>query len=376
LKKTVLAKKLPVFRAAALSAALLLAMTAFTGCSGGDTEGPEWKKQPAAEKTGVTLNVYNWGEYIDDEDYQVNEAFTHLTGIEVNYKTFDNNESMYALLSSGAADYDVIFPSDYMVGKMIAEDRLAKLNFDNIPNFQYIDDQFKNPVYDPDNAYSVPYTWGTVGIFYNTDMVDEADLQQGWDILWNEKYKGQILMFDNPRDAFGIALKKLGLSMNSENPDDWQAAYQELVRQKPQVQAYVMDQIFDKMANNEAALAPYYSGDGIVMMDENEKIDYFVPEEGTNRFVDAMCVLKNSPHQAEAEQYINFLCSTAVAKANAEYIGYSTPQTEARKDLDPEVGENPNFYPPESVLAKTEVFMTLPDSINELQDELWRQLKK
>ena len=259
---------------------------------------------------------------------------------------------------------------------MINEGMLEKLNFDNIPNFQYIDEQFKNPVYDPTNEYSVPYTWGTVGIFYNTDMVDEEDLQQGWNILWNEKYKGQILMFDNPRDAFGIAQKKLGLSMNSTNPDDWQAAYEELVAQKPLVQAYVMDQIFDKMANNEAALAPYYSGDGIVMLEENDKLDYFVPEEGTNRFVDAMCVLKDSPHKTEAEQYINFLCSTEVAKANAEYIGYSTPQTEARKQLDPEIGENPDFYPPEEVLSKTEVFITLPDEINELQDNLWRQLKK
>ena len=370
-------KKLSAVRKIAVWLAAVAVTGSLAGCAGtNEGDQPAWMDQPAAEKTGVTLNVYNWGEYIDDETYRVNEAFTHLTGIEVNYKTFENNESMYALLSSGAADYDVVFPSDYMVGKMINEGMLEKLNFDNIPNFQYIDEQFKNPVYDPTNEYSVPYTWGTVGIFYNTDMVDEEDLQQGWNILWNEKYKGQILMFDNPRDAFGIAQKKLGLSLNSTNPDDWQAAYEELVAQKPLVQAYVMDQIFDKMANNEAALAPYYSGDGIVMLEENDKLDYFVPEEGTNRFVDAMCVLKDSPHKTEAEQYINFLCSTEVAKANAEYIGYSTPQTEARKQLDPEIGENPDFYPPEEVLSKTEVFITLPDEINELQDNLWRQLKK
>ena len=327
----------------------------------------------------MTLNVYNWGEYIDDEDVRINDAFTHLTGIKVNYKNFTDNESMYALLSSGAADYDVIFPSDYMVGKMIRENMLAKINFENVPNFQYIDNSLKNPIYDPTGEYSVPYTWGTVGIFYNKKYVEEADLEAGWGLLWNEKYKDKIFMFDNPRDAFGIALVKLGYSMNSEKPEEWNAAYEELVKQKPLVQAYVMDQVYDKMINEEGWIAPYYSGDGIIMMDEDEgnpDIDYFVPKEGTNRFVDAMCILASTKHQSEAEAYVNFLCRTEVAKANAEYIGYSTPQTEARKLLDPSIGENPNFYPPEDVLKNTEVFVTLPDSINELQDSLWIKLKQ
>ena len=350
------------------------------GCSQDTSTGSwDWESEPAAESTGVTLNVYNWGEYIDDSEVNVNDAFTHLTGIEVNYKNFTDNESMYALLSSGAADYDVIFPSDYMVGKMIRENMLAKINFDNVPNFQYIDESLKNPLYDPDNEYSVPYTWGTVGIFYNTKYVAEEDLADGWGLLWNEKYKDMIFMFDNPRDAFGIALKKLGYSMNSENPDEWQAAYEELVKQKPLVQAYVMDQVYDKMINEEGWIAPYYSGDGVIMMDEEEgnpNIDYFVPEEGTNLFVDAMCIPVNAEHKTEAEAYINFMCRTEVAKANAEYIGYSTPQTEARKLLDPEIGENPNFYPPQSLLDKTEVFITLPDEINQLQDSLWLQMKQ
>ncbi|HIZ20383.1 MAG TPA: ABC transporter substrate-binding protein [Firmicutes bacterium] len=360
-----------------LAAGLILATA---GCTQeGSTGSWDWASEPEAESTGVTINVYNWGEYIDDSDVRVNDAFTYLTGIEVNYKNFTDNESMYALLSSGAADYDVIFPSDYMVGKMIRENMLAKINFDNVPNFQYIDESLKNPAYDPTNEYSVPYTWGTVGIFYNTKYVDEADLADGWDLLWNEKYEGKIFMFDNPRDAFGIALKKLGYSMNSENPDEWQAAYEELVKQKPLVQAYVMDQVYDKMINEEGWIAPYYSGDGVIMMDEEEgnpDIDYFVPEEGTNLFVDAMCIPVDAQHKTEAEAYINFMCRTEVAKANAEYIGYSTPHTEARKLLDPAIGENPNFYPDQSLLDKTEVFITLPDEINELQDSLWIQLKQ
>lgn len=347
-------------------------------CSaGGETGDWDWKSEPKAADTGITLNVFNWGEYIDDSVVRVNDAFTHLTGIKINYKTYADNETMYTLIKSGT-DYDVVFPSGYMVGKMISEGCMAKLNFDNIPNFQYIDSSFKKLEYDPQNLYSVPYTWGTVGIFYNSKYVAEEDLKDGWDLLWNEKYKNKIFMFDNPRDAFGIALKKLGYSMNSTEPAEWQAAYEELLRQKPLVQQYVMDQVYEKMINEEGWIAPYYSGDGIIMMDEEEgntDIKYFVPEEGTNRFVDAVCITANSEFKEEAEKYIDFLCRTEVALANAEAIGYSTPHTEARKLLDPAIGENPNFYPSDEVLAKTEVFLTLPDDINRLQDELWNKLK-
>lgn len=330
---------------------------------------------PVSAEEPVTLNVYNWGEYIDPA---VNDLFTEETGIRVNYKNFTDNESMYAVLSTGAANYDIIVPSDYMVGKLINENMLAKLNFDNIPNFKYIADSLKNPQYDPENAYSVPYTWGTVGIFYNTEYVDEADLAQGWDLLWDEKYSGRIFMFDNQRDAFGIALNKCGYSMNTTDPAHWEAAYEALAEQKPLLHQYVMDQVFDKMINEEGWIAPYYSGDGIVMMDEEEgnpNIDFFVPESGTNRFVDALCVPATSEHIAEAEQYINFLCRADIALMNAEYIGYSTPHTEAQAQLDPEIGENPNFYPPDEVLERTEVFMTLPTDTGMLMDRLWMKLK-
>lgn len=327
----------------------------------------------------VVLNVYNWGEYIDDEILDVNEAFEEATGIEVNYKTYDSNESMYTLLSTGAADYDVVFPSDYMVGRMIKEGMLAELNFDNIPNYQYIDEAYRNLAYDPENKYSVPYLWGTVGIFYNKKYVDEADLKaQGWGILWNEKYKDKIYMFDNPRDSFAIAQNLLGYSMNTTSEDELNAVYQKLAEQKSLVQGYYMDQIFQKMINEEGWLAPYYAGDGAIMIegeDGNENIGFYIPESGTNFFVDAACVLKNSPHKAEAEKYIDFLCSTEAAKANAEYVGYSTPHTEARKQLDPAIGNNPMYYPDAELLKKTEVFLTLPPETDKLMNELWVKLK-
>lgn len=327
---------------------------------------------------GKVVNVYNWGEYIDDEVVDVNKKFTEETGIRVNYQTYESNEKMYTLVSAGDSGYDVVFPSDYMVGKMIKEDLLAKLDFENIPNYQYIDDAYKNLEYDPTNEYSVPYTWGTVGIFYNKEQVDQADLEQGWDILWNEKYKDKIYMFDNSRDAFGIALLKLGYSLNTTDKAELDKAYEELNKQKSVVQGYFMDQIFQKMTNEEGWLAPYYSGDGSIMMygDEgNPNIGFFVPKQGTNLFVDAMCVLKSSEHKEEAEAYINFLCSTAIAKANAEYLGYSTPHKEARKQLDEDVANNPIFYPPEDILKKTEVFLTLPDDINQYMEELWYKVR-
>ena len=336
----------------------------------------------------LTLNVYNWGEYISDGSddlMDVNAEFERWyeqeygEKIKVNYKTYESNESMYTLLKSGAAEYDVVIPSDYMIGKMINEGLLAKLNFDNIPNYQYIHDDYKNLEYDPNNEYSVPYTWGTVGIFYNTKYVSQAEVEeQGWDILWNPKYAGKIFMFDNARDSFMIALKKLGYSMNTTNETEWREAYEELAKQKPLVQGYFMDQVFQQMTNEEGWIAPYYSGDGANMItgdDGNEHIQYYIPDEGTNKFVDAMCVMDTSENKELAERYINFMCRTDVATANAEYICYSTPHKEALNELEDEVRNNPMFYPPPEKLKNTEVFITLPNKINKLQKELWIQLK-
>lgn len=331
-----------------------------------------------AKSSNAAINVYNWGEYISDGtdgSLDVNEEFTQKTGINVHYTTFQSNEEMFAKLSSGGADYDVIFPSDYMIGKLIENNMLAKLDFNNIPNFSKIDKSLLNPEYDKLNEYSVPYTWGTVGIFYNKNKVTEPENEIGWDILWNPKYKGQILMFDNSRDAFGISLIRRRKSVNTENEQDWYDAANDLAEQKPLIQAYVMDQIFDKMRNGEAALAPYYAGDAAVLVKDNPDIGFVIPNEGTTKFVDAMCIPAGSKNKKEAEAYINFMCETYIAKANIEHIGYSTPQREVYEQLDVEIKQNEMFYPNDEILEKSEVFKNLPDNISALVDNLWVEVK-
>jgi spermidine/putrescine transport system substrate-binding protein len=325
---------------------------------------------------GITLNVYNWGLYIadgSDGSEDVLAAFEELTGIKVNYTTYDTNESLYAKLKSGGADYDVIIPSDYMIGKMADEGMLAKLNFDNIPNYALIGDSYKGMDYDPNEEYSVPYTWGVVGIIYNTTMVD--DPVDSWDILWDEKYAGNILMFNNSRDAFAIAQAKLGLSLNPTTTEEIDQAVEELKAQKSVVQAYVMDEIFDKMTGGEAALAPYYAGDAITMIGDNPDLAFAIPKEGTNYFVDAMCIPANSKNQEAAEMFINFMCEPEVALANCEFIGYSTPIPSVQEMLPDELKNSEIMYPSEEVLANTQVFNTLSDDINTAMDAAWSSMK-
>ena len=323
---------------------------------------------------GESINVYNWGEYIDQD---VLDMFYDETGIKVNYTTYDSNETMYSKIVSGAASYDVVVPSDYMISKMAQEGLLAELDFNNIPNYKYIGDEYKGLEYDPDEKYSVSYTWGTVVIIYNTKFVDEEDVRdESINLLWNEKYAGKILMFDNPRDAFGLALKKAGHSLNSLNEKDWSEAQKLLKEQKPLVQAYVMDQIFDKMASEEAWIAPYYAGDAYTIQQDNPDISFYLPKEGSNFFTDAMCVLKSSQNKENAEKFINFMCRTDIALMNAEEIGYGTPQTEAYKLLDEEVSSNELLYPSKEKLQnQTEVFINLPSNISMLQSALWTSLK-
>lgn len=323
----------------------------------------------------ISINVYNWGEYISDgsdDSLNVNQAFEELTGIKVVYSTFASNEELYAKLKGGGVKYDVIIPSDYMIARMIAEDMLEELNLRNIPNFSKIGEKFQYPQYDPQNRYSVPYTWGTVGIIYNKEYVDEEDAKS-WDILWDERYLGNILMFSNSRDSFGIALKKLGYSFNTTNEEEIREAAQALKEQKPLVQAYVMDEIFDKMQGEEAVLAPYYAGDAITMMENNENLGFAVPKEGTNIFTDAACIPKGAKQKEAAEMYLNFLLESQVAAANCDYIGYSTPQDEALQLLEQEVRENPVAYPADEVLDKAEAFLYLPQSVNDLYDKLWTE---
>ncbi len=341
---------------------LVLILTACVSCSF------------SAFAVGESINVYNWGEYIDQD---VLDMFYDETGIKVNYTTYDSNETMYSKIVSGAASYDVVVPSDYMISKMVQEGLLAELDFNNIPNYKYIGDEYKGLEYDPDEKYSVSYTWGTVVIIYNTKFVDEEDVKdESINLLWNKKYAGKILMFDNPRDAFGLALKKAGHSLNSLNENDWSEAQKLLKEQKPLVQAYVMDQIFDKMASEEAWIAPYYAGDAYTIQQDNPDISFYLPREGSNFFTDAMCVLKSSQNKENAEKFINFMCRTDIALMNAEEIGYGTPQTEAYKLLDEEVASNELLYPSKEKLQKqTEVFINLPSNISMLQSALWTSLK-
>ena len=320
-----------------------------------------------------SINVYNWGEYIDQS---VLGDFEEQTGIKVNYTTYASNEEMYSKIVSGAASYDVIIPSEYMLSKMIDEGLIAELDFDNIPNYQYIGEDYRGLAYDPEEKYSVPYTWGTVVIVYNTKYVDEEDVaDESLELLWNEKYAGKILMFDNPRDAFALALTRGGYSMNTTVPAQWEEAAEMLMDQKPLVQAYVMDQVFDKMISEEAYIAPYYAGDAITMMEENENLAAYVPVEGANQFVDAMCVLSSSPHKKEAEQFINFMCETDIAVRNAEEVCYAIPHTAAFEELDEETREDAMVYPPAEVLEKCEVFINLPPETMLLQSDLWIRLK-
>lgn len=329
---------------------------------------------------GLSINVYNWGEYIstgaDEGTLDVNGEFEKLTGIKVNYTNFATNEELYAKLKGGGAAYDVIIPSDYMISKMIDEEMIQPLDFENIPNFEYIMENFRNQDYDPENAYSVPYTWGTVGIIYDTTMIDIPPEEIDWDLLWNEDYADQILMFDNPRDAFAIAEIMEGFSLNTEDPDELEQAALKLRRQKNIVQGYVMDEVFDKMGAGDALIAPYYAGDALTIMEDNEDLDFVVPKSGTNLFIDAMCIPTSARQKEAAEMYINFMCEPDIAYSNIDYICYSTPHKEAYEMLDEEVRNSHVSYPDqEFIRANTSVFVNLSKEANQKMQDLWTEMK-
>lgn len=329
---------------------------------------------------GISINVYNWGEYIstgaDEGTLDVNGEFEKLTGIKVNYTNFATNEELYAKLKGGGAAYDVIIPSDYMISKMIDEDMIQPLDFENIPNFEYIMDNFRNQDYDPENAYSVPYTWGTVGIIYDTTMVDIPPEEIDWDLLWNEDYADQILMFDNPRDAFAIAEIMEGFSLNTEDFDELEQAAMKLRRQKKIVQGYVMDEVFDKMGAGDALIAPYYAGDALTIMEDNEDLDFVVPKSGTNLFIDAMCIPTTARQKEAAEMYINFMCEPDIAYSNIDFICYSTPHKAAYEMLDEEVRNSHVSYPDQEFIgANTSVFVNLSNEANQKMQDLWTEMK-
>ncbi len=307
----------------------------------------------------ITLSVYNWGEYISDgseDSFNTNAAFEEyyyeLTGqrVEVLYTTYSNNEEMYSKLSNNAGTYDVVIPSDYMIEQMIAENMLLEFDVTSLENYQYIADEFKgeNCKYDPTNRYSVPYTYGMVGVIYNTELLNPEDLDENgeiknpsWGLMWNPNYQGKILQFNNPRDAFGTAMYYKNININTDKAEEWDQVLELLKEQKPLLQAYVNDEIFNKMSTGSAAIAPYYAGDFIIMNDENEALSFYYPKEGTNYFVDAMCIPKNARYPDVAKEYINFMLSEEPAIANALYIGYASPNTLVRdsEEYAEEMGE-------------------------------------
>lgn len=317
--------------------------------------------------------VYNWGEYIDPETIEI---FEQETGIKVIYDEYDTNETMYPKVAAGSSAYDVICPSDYMIQKMIDNDLLQELNFDNMPNAkENIGAQYyeQSLAFDPDNKYSVPYCWGTVGILYNKKMVSEP--VDSWSILWDEKYKDNILMQDSVRDAFMVALKLNGSSMNTLDETELQAAKQLLIEQKPLVQAYVIDQVRDKMIGNEAAIGVIYSGEAIYTQRENSDLEYVIPKEGTNVWIDSWVIPKNAPNKENAEKFIDFMCRGDIAYMNFEYITYSTPNEAARALIvDEDIKNSTIAFPDLSQYLHLETFSYLGEAGDELYNSLWKEV--
>ena len=328
----------------------------------------------------ITLNVYNWGmnmaDGTDGTMDLVAEFEKRYPHIKVNMSEYDSNETLYSKLSAGGITVDVIIPSDYMIDRMIAEDMLLELDFNNIPNFSYVDEQFRNPDYDPENKYSVPYTWGTVGILYNTKYVDEADVT-GWELLWNEKYAGKILMIDNSRDAFGIAQYLLGYDVNTMDKEELQHCADKLKEQVPLVQQYVMDQIYATMENEEAYIATYYAGDCMLMMEENPDLAFYLPQDqGFNLFTDAMCIPKCCKEKEAAELFINFLCDPEISGANMDYICYASPISAAKDYMEDYLRESEVVYPSEEVLSKGTAYAFLSEEISRYVENLYQKATK
>ena len=325
----------------------------------------------------LSVNVYNWGEYISDGSdgsLDVNKTFEELTGIKVNYSTFASNEEMYVKLKVGGIQYDVIIPSDYMIERLINEKLIQKLNYNNIPAHTNIANRFKKLPFDPTGEYSLAYTWDATGIVYNRQMVTENETDIDWDILFDKKYKGQILMYYNPRDAFSIAQAYLGYSLNTTNETELRECARLLKEQKPLVQSYVMDEIYDKMEAGEAALGVYYAGDSLSMMASNHDLNFVIPKKGANLFVDSICIPSNSGSPELAEMYINFLCEPQIALANIEYINYASPNDGAIAIMSSETKNNKIIYPNQETLDNCEVYITLPDETNILMEDLWNEI--
>jgi len=366
-------KILAIAACASLCAGLLLTLTACGRGSGLD------KLNLVSEYTrdleGAELNVCNWGEYISDGSegsLDVVAAFRELTGIKVNYSYFDTNEGLYAKLTGGGANYDLVIPSDYLIERLIHEDRLEPLDYANIPNYKYILEEYRDLYFDPGGMYSVPYTVGTTGLIYNAALVEEAP--DSWGALWDARYKGQILQFNSPRDAFGTAQFLLGQDVNTHSQADWQAAADKLKEQAPLVQAYVADEIYNILEAGNAILGPYYAGDYLMMKENNEDLAFVLPKEGVNFFYDSACIPKGARNKAAAELFINFLNEPDVALANAEMIMYATPHAAVRENPKYSLRSEPVLYP--ETLPPTQHYENLPRNIRDLMSALWTEVKQ
>ena len=354
---------------------LVISLLAVFSISSFAYENEEWYK--GCE--GTTINVFNWGEYISDsyEDglLDVNREFEKLTGIKVNYVTFESNEDMYAKIKNGGSNYDIIIPSDYMIGRMIEEKMLKSFDPNSLPNYHYISDEYKGMYFDPDDIYSVPYNVGTVGLIYNSKIVTEKPTS--WRILWDEKYAGQILMIDNSRDAFMIPEKILGYSLNTTDEKELGDVAQMLIEQKPLLQSYVMDEIFNKLESGEAAMCPYYVGDYIIMKENNPDLEFCYPEEGTNIFVDSICIPSGCENFDGALKYINFLMDPEIALSNAWYIGYASPNTAVLNDKEyaETLGSNEYLYPSKENMPDVEYYHNLPQETLTMFADLWNEIK-
>ena len=339
------------------------------------TEPAKAEQTAASSKGEGEVVVYNWGEYIDPE---VLKLFEKETGIKVIYEEFETNEIMYPKVSAGAASYDLICPSDYMISKMLENDMLQPINFDHIPNYKNIDETYieQSKGFDPENKYSIPYCWGTVGILYNKTMIEEGDKVDSWEILWDEKYKDNILMQDSVRDAFMVTQKMLGYDINTVKESEIKACADKLIEQKPLVQAYVVDQVRDKMIGDEAALGVIYSGEAIFTQRENENLEYVIPKEGTNVWIDSWVIPKNARNVENAEKFLDFLCRGDIALMNFDYITYSTPNKAARELIEDEDIRNSTIaFPTADMLSKSDVYKNIGEEGDALYAKYWDKVK-
>ena len=354
---------------------MIVSMFSFASCGSANDTVENLEAEYSQEYAGTTINVFNWGEYISDGSegsLDVNKAFENATGIRVNYSNYESNEAMYAKMKSEAVSYDIVIPSDYMIQRLINENMLQKIDMSKITNYKNISDEYKGLYFDENDEYSVPYSVGMVGLIYNTTMVEGTP--DSWSIMWDSKYKDNILTFNNPRDAFAISQFLLGIDLNTTDKAEWDRAAEKLKEQNKVLQGKVMDQVFNKMQGGNAAIAPYYAGDFLTMQSINEDLDFVYPKEGTNIFVDSICIPANAKNYEAALMYINFLLEPEVALANAEYICYATPNMAVLNNEDYSLKDSEVLYPAEENKPKTQYFHDLDADIRSYYEKLWEDI--